>query len=189
MLTQSITYTIVGQIKYNGGLELALRLDLPASNICPEYKGVFKPLLGCRVSSWPHAGRLQPLNALPLNSFWRPGCPLGKGQLEGRPGRAGRAARARKTRWQGPGPMHASLVCRTGWPKLCQEGGPRPALLRVLEKSQENDLSKCGRRSQRPLSPWWGHLPLPQLGAHVLTGRWAGGLISMSAKGQRLSLI
>lgn len=27
-----------------------------ASDVCPEDKGVFNPLLGCNVSSWPHMG-------------------------------------------------------------------------------------------------------------------------------------
>lgn len=56
----------------------------------------------------------------------------------------------------------------------CQEGGPGPALLRVLANNQENDLSKCLRGRKGPLSPWWRKPPILSRGAHVPTGGWAG---------------
>lgn len=39
-----MTHTLVGQTKYTTGLDLAL--GLPASNICPEYKGDFESSAG-----------------------------------------------------------------------------------------------------------------------------------------------
>lgn len=59
--------------------------------------------------------------------------------------------------------------------ELCQEGGPGPALLRVLADDQENDLSKYSRGREGPLSPWRRTPPILLRGAHVLTGGWAGG--------------
>lgn len=86
MLIQSITHATMGQTKHTGRLDLVL--GLPAS-VYLQYKGVFNPPLGCRVSSWSHTGRPPPqerpvglggwTDALLLNSFWQPGSPLGKG--------------------------------------------------------------------------------------------------------------
>ena len=78
-----------------------------------------------------------------------------------------------------------------GWQalELCQEGGPGPALLQVLANNQENDLSKCLREREGPLSPWRQKPPILPRGAHVPTGGWAGGAVSTCARGQRLGLI
>lgn len=147
-------------------------LALPAS-VYPEYKGVFNPLLGCRVSSWSHTGRATTLGEASwarrvdrrlavefLLATWITFGKRSEASWKGSLGRAGRAARGGQARWQGPSLRHASLVCGAGRPRSCARkedpGLPSSGFWPTTRKTtsaniQEDERGRC--------LPGGGHLP------------------------------
>lgn len=173
-----------------------------SASVYLEYKGVFNPLLGCRVSSWSHTGRPSPqkrpagrggrTDALLLNSFWQPGSPLGKGvRPAGREVWGGQGELPGEGRPGGRGPARGTQASRMrGWQasELCQEGGPGPAFSRSGQQPGKRPHQMFKRTRGAPVSLEAEASHSSSRGSRS-NWRVGWGAIATCARGRRLSLI